>query len=78
MTEKEEMWVKEYVRKNTVLTEKGYKCPYPAVYAYPAAGQVTMQFGRGGFNIPERMLALLAEFNAEVTRREAAKEAAMN
>ena len=49
MTEKEEMWVKEYVRKNTVLTEKGYKCPYPAVYAYPAAGQVTMQFGRGGF-----------------------------
>ena len=74
MTVKEEMWVKEYVRKNMVPTEKGYKCPLPAIYAYPAAGQVAMQFGRGGFNIPERMLALLDEFNAEVASREAAKE----
>ena len=66
-------WARKHVAKNTVQTKngegKGYKCPLPDMYAYPN-GTVKLNVLGGGFNIPERMQALLDEFNAEVARRE--------
>ena len=68
-----EKWSAEkYVQENIEPTGKGYKCPLPAIYVYPN-GPVYLHFGKGGFNVPERMQELLDAINTEVARREAEK-----